>query len=343
LDDGTYEAIRGLTDLRIRTYMVTRSDLDALLREIHLEEHVRAARTELLTRFPEDCANRVLPRGRRVFFPLLLAVVLTGFVLAPLQTGIALVVLGVTIYMLASLYRCKLSYESFGRRREFDFTPEEVATVDDREVPRYTILVPLFREAAVVPSLTENLTRLDYPRSKLEIMLLCEEEDDETIAAILGAKLPPYFRILIVPGSELGTKPKACNYGIQQATGKFVVIYDAEDQPDPDQLKKVLLAWQRSEGNVVCVQSRFNHSNTGQRRLTRFFGPEYALWFDLLLPGHGASRAPLPLGGTSNHFNRDVLIELGAWDRSNVTEDADLGLRLHEAGYRTVMLRAGAG
>ncbi len=207
-------------------------------------------------------------------------------------------------------------------------------------MPRYTILVPLFREAAVVPRLTENLTKLDYPKSKLEIMLLCEEEDDETIEAILDAALPPYFRLLIVPDSQPKTKPKACNYGIQQATGKFVVIYDAEDQPDPDQLKKVLLAWERSEDNVVCVQSKLNYFNTEQNLLTRFFATEYALWFDLILPGLDASGAPIPLGGTSNHFNREALIELGAWDPFNVTEDADLGLRLHKAGYKTVMLNS---
>ena len=340
LDDETYAAIRELTTLRIRTYMVTRSALETMLRWIHLDEHVRAARTELLTRFPEDCANRVLSGGQRVVLIGFVVAVLIGFVLAPLQTGIVLVVMSVIIYMLASLYKLKLFYDSFGRRREFDFSDEDVATIDDREVPRYTILVPLFREAAVVPRLTNNLTKLDYPASKLEILLLCEEEDDDTIQAILDANLPPYFRLLVVPDSQPKTKPKACNYGIQQATGKFVVIYDAEDQPDPDQLKKVLLAWERSEDNVVCVQCKLNYFNTEQNLLTRFFATEYALWFDLLLPGLDASGAPIPLGGTSNHFSRETLVELGAWDPFNVTEDADLGLRLHKAGYRTVMLNS---
>ncbi|MGI8727249.1 MAG: glycosyltransferase [Solirubrobacterales bacterium] len=340
LGDETYEAIRELTDLRIRTYMVTRSDLEPLLREIHREEHVRAARAELLTRFPEDYANRVLSGSQRIFFILFLVAVLIGFVLAPLLTGIILVILCVSIYLLASLYKFKLFYDAFGRRREFDFTPKEVARVDDRELPRYTILVPLFREAAVVPRLIENLTKLDYPPSKLEILLLCEEEDDATIDAIRKAGLSPYFKLTIIPDSQPKTKPMACNYGIQQATGKFVVIYDAEDQPDPDQLKKVLMAWERSEDNVVCVQSKLNYFNTDQNLPTRFFSTEYARWFDLLLPGFDASGAPIPLGGTSNHFNREALIEVGAWDPFNVTEDANLGLRLHKAGYKTVMLNS---
>lgn len=340
LDDETYEAIRELTDLRIRSYMVTRSDLDRLLRQIHLEEHVRAARTELLTRFPEDCANRVLSGGQRVFFISFLVLVGIGFVVSPLNTGIFLVALSIFIYLLSSLYKFKLFYDSFGRRQEFDFAPEEVAEIDDRDLPKFTILVPLFREAAVVPRLTVNLTKLDYPKSKLEILLLCEEEDDSTIDAILEANLPPCFQLLVVPDSQPKTKPKACNYGIQQATGKFVVIFDAEDQPDPDQLKKVVLAWERSEENVVCVQCKLNYFNTEQNLLTRFFSTEYALWFDLLLPGLDASGSPIPLGGTSNHFNREVLVELGAWDPFNVTEDADLGLRLHKAGYKTVVLNS---
>ncbi len=340
LDDKTYEAIRRLTDLRLRTYMVTRSDLDALLQSIHLDDYVRAARSELLTRFPEDCANRVLSAGQRAFLIVFAIAVVAGFALAPLETGIVLVGLCVSIYLLASIYKLKLFYGAFGRRREFDFTREEVTAIDEREVPRYTILVPLFDEAAVVPKLTESLIKLDYPASKLEILLLCEEEDRETIAAVSAADLPPFFRTLIVPDSQPKTKPKACNYGIRQATGKFVVIYDAEDQPEPDQLKKVLLAWERSADNVVCVQGKLSYFNSEQNLLTRFFATEYALWFDLLLPGLDSSGAPIPLGGTSNHFDREALIALGAWDPFNVTEDADLGLRLHKAGYRTVMLNS---
>ena len=340
LDDQTYEAIRKLTDLRIRTYMVRRTELEALLREIHLDEHTRAARTGLMTRSPEDCANPVLSAGQRVFFSAFVAAVLIGLVVAPLQTGIVGVAILAAIYVSASLYEFKLLFQSAGRRGEFDFTADQVAAIDERRLPRYTVLVPLFREAAVVPRLTTSLTMLDYPKSKLEILLLCEEEDDETIAAILDADLPPYFRLLIVPDSQPKTKPKACNYGIQQATGKFVVIYDAEDQPDPDQLKKALLAWERSDDNVACVQSKLDCFNAEQNLLTRLFATEYALWFDLLLPGLGASGAPIPLGGTSNHFDREVLIGLGAWDPFSVTQDADLGLRLHRAGYRAVLLNS---
>lgn len=340
LDDATYEAIRELTDLRIRTYMVIRSALDSLLRKIHIEAHVRSARSDLLIRSPEDSANRVLSAGQEAFLACCGLAVVGGLALAPLTTGVVLVALCTAAYLLASLYKLKLSFASFGRTGELDFTDAEVAAIDDREVPRYTVLVPLYREAAVVSRLTASLSQLDYPRSKLEILLLCEEEDDATIDAILEADLPPHFHLLVVPDSLPKTKPKACNYGIQQATGKFIVIFDAEDQPAPDQLKKVLLAWEHSAENVICVQCKLNYFNADQNLLTRFFATEYAMLFDLLLPGLDAAGAPIPLGGTSNHFDRAALVELGAWDPFNVTEDADLGLRLHRAGYRTAMLNS---
>lgn len=338
LDDETYASIRELTELRIRTYMATRSDVERMLGEAHREVGVRAARGDLLARFPEDSANRVLTAPQRVAAVGIAIVVVVGLALAPLAVGAAVLVALAALSVLASLYKVKLAYESLDRRRELAFTDDQVAAVDDRELPRYTILVPLLREAGVVERLVENLARLDYPRSKLEIILLCEGEDTATIEAIAAANPDPHFRVVVVPDSRPKTKPKACNYGLQQATGAFVVVYDAEDQPEPDQLKKVLLAWGRSSDDVVCVQTKLNYFNAEQNLLTRFFAAEYALWFELLLPGLGASGAPIPLGGTSNHFDRDALVALGAWDPFNVTEDADLGVRLHKAGYRTVVL-----
>ena len=338
LDDDTYAALREHTDLNLRAYLVSRSELDELLRRVHQDEYVRAARTELLTRFPDDCANRVLSDGQRAFFIGLIVVVAVTAIFFPLETAIGFVVVSVIIYAAASLYKFKLFYDSFGRRREITIDPSEIAALDERELPIYTILVPLYDEAEVLPQLVANIDSLDYPKSKLEVLLLAEEDDEVTIEAIREMDLSPAFKTIIVPDSQPKTKPKACNYGLVQATGQYVVIYDAEDQPDPDQLKKAVIAFDRTEERVVCIQCKLNYFNSTQNLLTRFFATEYALWFDLLLPGLDASGAPIPLGGTSNHFEREVLIEIGAWDPFNVTEDADLGLRLHKDGYKTAML-----
>ena len=139
----------------------------------------------------------------------------------------------------------------------------------------------------------------------------------------------------LVPDSKPKTKPKACNYGLINARGEYVVIYDAEDRPDPDQLKKAYIAFQRSPDTCCCIQAKLNYYNSEQNLLTRWFTQEYSMWFDLLLPGLMQMRVPIPLGGTSNHFKTRELRALNAWDPHNVTEDADLGIRLYVEGFTT--------
>jgi cellulose synthase/poly-beta-1,6-N-acetylglucosamine synthase-like glycosyltransferase len=116
------------------------------------------------------------------------------------------------------------------------------------------------------------------------------------------------------------------------------VIYDAEDHPEPDQLRKAVLAFERADARVACVQSRLNFYNPRQNLLTRWFAAEYSAWFDMQLPGLAALRTVIPLGGTSNHFVTRVLHEVHGWDAYNVTEDCDLGVRLCRAGYTARML-----
>ncbi|MEK7070368.1 MAG: glycosyltransferase family 2 protein, partial [Patescibacteria group bacterium] len=144
--------------------------------------------------------------------------------------------------------------------------------------------------------------------------------------------------IVIVPDSLPKTKPKACNYGLKRADGEFVVIYDAEDVPEPKQLKKAILAFEMVDKKVVCLQAKLNFYNPRHNILTRIFTAEYSLWFDLVLTGMQSIETPIPLGGTSNHFRVKDLRNLHAWDAFNVTEDADLGIRLSKKGYRTAIL-----
>jgi hypothetical protein len=143
---------------------------------------------------------------------------------------------------------------------------------------------------------------------------------------------------VIVPDAQPKTKPKACNYALIQAEGKYVVIYDAEDRPDRDQLKKIVVAYSKAEERIVCIQCKLNYYNRDQNLLTQWFTIEYSSWFDLFMPGLDAADSPIPLGGTSNHLVSEKLIELGAWDSFNVTEDADLGVRLHKFGYKTAIV-----
>jgi cellulose synthase/poly-beta-1,6-N-acetylglucosamine synthase-like glycosyltransferase len=188
--------------------------------------------------------------------------------------------------------------------------------------------------------LVESIGALDYPVTRLDVKLLLEADDDETLAALAELELPAHFATLIVPPVEPRTKPKACNYGLIHARGSFTVIYDAEDRPEPDQLKKVVACFAGLPEEVACVQCKLNYFNRNQNLLTKWFTAEYSMWFDLLLPGLSAVDAPIPLGGTSNHFRTERLLDLGAWDPFNVAEDADLGVRLHKAGGRTVVVES---
>src|SRR5439155_8784218 len=179
---------------------------------------------------------------------------------------------------------------------------------------------------------------IDDPVEKLQILLLTEADDADTRNAIRALTLPSHFKIVTVPQGSPRTKPRACNFGLMQATGQNVVIYDAEDVPEPLQLKKAVLTFANHGSNLACVQAKLNFYNPEQNLLTRWFTAEYSLWFDLILPGLQRAGLSIPLGGTSNHFQIQTLRALGAWDAFNVTEDCDLGLRLARYHFETVIL-----
>jgi len=206
-------------------------------------------------------------------------------------------------------------------------------------LPTYTVLVPLFKEVAVLNSLVNSLSRMNYPKDKLTVMLVLEEEDIETIEAVYAIKnLPSFFKPIIVPKSEPQTKAKACNYALKFVNSELVCIFDAEDRPDPNQLMLVANKFALSDHDVACVQCRLCFYNGHENLLTTMFEIEYQALFNFVLPVATHFDLPVPLGGSSNHFRTKLLNDLGGWDPYNVTEDADLGLRLSAAGYRTRML-----
>jgi cellulose synthase/poly-beta-1,6-N-acetylglucosamine synthase-like glycosyltransferase len=243
--------------------------------------------------------------------------------LAVLRAAIAVLSLA---FVAGGLFRALLAL--FGARRPVPLAPSRVA------LPSYTILVPLYREAAILPALAQALAALDYPRARLDVLLAIEQDDAETLCAARALGL----EIVEVPPGGPRTKPKAANYALQFARGEYVVVYDAEDRPEPDQLLKAVAAFRSLPRKVACVQARLNFYNVDCCWLTRMFALDYALWFDVLLPGLDRIGMPMPLGGTSNHFRTAVLRDIGAWDAYNVTEDADIGIRLAQMGYRVAML-----
>ena len=204
-----------------------------------------------------------------------------------------------------------------------------------RDLPVYSVLVALYREAAIVPELLVALGRLQWPRSKLEIKLVCEADDDDTLAAIRAAPLRPNVEVIEVPPAGPRTKPKALAYALQVVSGELVVLYDAEDKPHPLQLIEAWQTFRDGGPDLACLQAPLEITNGGASPIARLFALEYAALFRGLLPYLARRRLVLPLGGTSNHFRRDLLEKVGGWDPHNVTEDADLAVRLSRHGYRT--------
>ncbi len=201
-------------------------------------------------------------------------------------------------------------------------------------LPIYSVLVALYKEAEVASQLVAALKQLNWPASKLDIKLVCEADDHTTIAALQAADLAPQFEIVRVPVAHPRTKPKALNYALAAVRGEFVVIYDAEDRPHPDQLRAAHAQFVSSAGDVVCIQAPLVISNGRDSWISAAFALEYAALFRMLLPMLAKRRLPLPLGGTSNHLRVAELRACGGWDPYNVTEDADLGMRLYRLGYR---------
>lgn len=209
--------------------------------------------------------------------------------------------------------------------------PEPIA---DADLPVYTVVVALYREAGVARALIDALDRLAYPAAKLDIKLVIEDDDADTRAALEQLALPARYQILVAPPGAPRTKPRALNVGLTQARGDLLAIFDAEDEPEADQLRKAAAGFAAAGPNVACLQARLAIDNAADGWLARLFAIEYAALFAVVNPGLSKLAAPVALGGTSNHFRVDALRDVGGWDAWNVTEDIDLGYRLARHGYR---------
>ncbi|MEL6885593.1 MAG: glycosyltransferase [Pseudomonadota bacterium] len=214
-----------------------------------------------------------------------------------------------------------------------------LARVPLSRLPRISVMVPLFREEDIAGALIRRLSRLTYPKALLEVVLVLEAKDHVTRAALDRTQLPQWMRVVEVPDDgTITTKPRALNYALDFCHGSIIGVWDAEDAPEPDQLEKIVAHFAQADPRVACVQGILDYYNAHQNLLSRCFTIEYASWWRLILPGAARLGLVLPLGGTTLFFRRDVLEELGGWDAHNVTEDADLGIRLARAGYSTQLV-----
>jgi cellulose synthase/poly-beta-1,6-N-acetylglucosamine synthase-like glycosyltransferase len=291
-------------------------------------------------RVPLMSARSLLSRGQRNAFIGTLILIAIGLVLSVRTTITALVAALTCAYVVAVIYRAYLFSRSTRSNALTIVSDEDALSVPDAELPFYTVLLPAYNEASVINKLVENLAQMDYPVDRLEVLLLVEEDDEETLTALRASEPPPQFKLVLIPPAEPRTKPKALNFGLTLARGEIVAVYDVEDKPDILQLRRAAVTLSRNGPEVACVQAQLSYRNATQNIITKWFTVEYAMWFSFFLPGLVTLNAPIPLGGTSNHFRKDALRALGGWDPYNVTEDCDLGIRMFREHYEILVLES---
>ena len=284
--------------------------------------------------YPYRADMRSLGLGQAIVAAVVLGGLTWGLVRKPSETGVFLILLVQILFLVAASWRVLLILAS--RQVDADAPPTA-------NPPRYTILAALLDEAEVLPQLVDRLAALDYPPDRLQGFLLLEARDHATQAAAKACALPPWLKVLIVPPGGPRTKPAALNVGLALASGAFITVYDAEDDPAPFQLQEAAARFAADPtGRLATLQAPLRIRPPAQSDspfLDRQFAVEYAALFEVTLPAMARLGLPFPLGGTSNHFDVAALRSVGGWDAWNVTEDADLGLRLWRAGYRLGTLR----
>jgi cellulose synthase/poly-beta-1,6-N-acetylglucosamine synthase-like glycosyltransferase len=310
----------------------------ALIGDSEARLRLVASVSGLADKEPRLSARAILSKGQRNGIIAVLALIVVGLVFEPKDTVIVLLAVITVAYIAISVYRIVLFIRSTRPGVLVQVSDAQARATADDDLPVYTILVPAFRETEVINTLIERLARMEYPTDRLDIKLLVEADDDETIAVITDVDPGDHFELVLIPPADPRTKPKALNYGLTLARGELVAVYDVEDDPDPLQLRRAAYALSQLGPEVGCLQAKLSYNNPNQNIITEWFTIEYAMWFSYLLPGLVSLDAPIPLGGTSNHFRRSVLRSMGAWDPYNVTEDADLGIRMFREGYKVGVL-----
>jgi cellulose synthase/poly-beta-1,6-N-acetylglucosamine synthase-like glycosyltransferase len=311
-----------------------------VLREAESSLRLDASVFGLAGKVPVVSAQSLLSRGQRRGLIVLAFLFVVGLAIWTIPTTIAAISVVTAVYAAVVVYRFVLFVKSTRSDAVVEVSDEEALAVADVDLPLYTVLIPAFHEPEVISSLVRRIAELEYPADRLDVRLLVESDDDETIVVLSELEPGVNFEIVPVPVAEPRTKPKALNFGLTLARGQYVTVFDAEDRPDPLQLRRAAVAMDRLGPEVACLQSKLSYYNPRQNIITRWFTIEYAMWFSFFLPGLSSLRAPIPLGGTSNHFRRDALRTMGGWDPYNVTEDADLGIRLFREGYQVAVLES---
>lgn len=310
-------------------YLVKDSEFDELIERSFAVMNTVNSKYRLDLLSPEACA-------KNVNYAKTILCIFIWFICFLAASPVFFILINNLLYLSHIIFRTSILFSSRLYDRYLDiYKPNKAKLPRDEDLPIYTVLIPLYKEFYKLKSIINAMDNIDYPKDKMDVKLIIEEDDELTLKALKIIDLNKYIHVIKVPFSLPRTKPKALNYAMSYARGEYVVIYDAEDVPEKDQLRKALFTFQKLPKEYVCLQAKLNFYNAKENLLTKFFAIEYGLLFNYLLKGLSVHGMPVPLGGTSNHFKIFALNEIGRWDAYNVTEDADMGIRLSMRNYKT--------
>lgn len=332
-------ALKSDPNLRRRLRVCTRSSNFEALENRSRISLARLSVRRLVERIPDFSAKSVITVRQAILLLLMLQALFVASLTAPEWLALTMHLFAATFYLSCVGLRLFASFSNhYSERPPHKIIPRLQDRSKDGELPVYTVLVALYQEAGQVNRLVRSLLALDWPRERLEIKLICEADDADTLRAVRSAIAKAkcqHIKLVEVPVQSPRTKPKALNYALPLCAGRLLVIYDAEDQPHPLQLREAYQKFVTKPNELVCLQAPLVIHNHHESWLSTLFTIEYSTLFDGLLPALAKHKLPLPLGGTSNHFKRAALERAQGWDPYNVTEDADLGMRFARMGFTT--------
>ncbi|WP_394690849.1 glycosyltransferase family 2 protein [Hoeflea sp.] len=331
-DKGRLRARHGL---RRRLVVASPSTIRRAVWQSGAEQRVRQTTFSLDQDHREHSARQVLTGTQGFALAIIICLCIAAFAIWPFYAFTALHLVLTMFFSGGIILRLSALMMAVRCRKPEKDRPDNITPM-----PVYTLLIPLRDEAAMAPALVARIDALRWPKSLLDVKYICEDGDGTTIAALEAQNLGPECEIVRVPAFGPRTKPKALQYALQGARGSLIAIYDAEDKPAPGQLHEAWTAFREGDDQLGCLQAPLAIANVSSNWLSGLFALEYSGLFRVLIPFLAHTRMPIPLGGTSNHFRRTALEKVGGWDPYNVTEDADLGLRLYAHGYRTGIIKS---
>jgi cellulose synthase/poly-beta-1,6-N-acetylglucosamine synthase-like glycosyltransferase len=248
--------------------------------------------------------------------------------------GLTIAYLIIGIYSLAlvliffySLSQLNLLVNYLGYKRKQKEAPK-FNMMDPREIPYVTIQLPIYNEQYVVERLLENIARLEYPLSKLEIQVLDDSTDDSvvnTAAQIEELQKTGLDIQHIRRENREGYKAGALKEGLKIAKGEFIAIFDADFLPESDWLKKTVPYFKDPE--IGVVQTRWGHINRDYSILTRIQAFALDAHFTLEQVGRNAKGHFINFNGTAGIWRKECIIDAGNWEGDTLTEDLDLSYR----------------